>query len=62
MIGLLDLYGPTIYTRAEKLAKERLDVAGNITKKKWPGKFRLFFAVHELRHGCSATGRCPPGL
>jgi len=48
VIGLLDLYGPTIYPKGKSLASDRLEWAReHIEAKVKQEKFRQFFAVHE---------------
>jgi hypothetical protein len=49
VIGLLDLYGPTIYPQNRCTARDRVAWATeHIEKKVGHPKFRQFFAVHEI--------------
>lgn len=49
VIGLLDLYGPTVYPDTVSNAGDRIDWArNNIERKVNHERFRQFFAVHEV--------------
>jgi len=49
IIGLLDLYGPTIYPAGKNSAQERRAWATQYLEEKVNDKrFRMFFAVHEI--------------
>jgi len=49
VVGLLDLYGPTIYPDSCVSAEERMDWAvKKLAKDVGDDRFRVFFAVHEV--------------
>ena len=49
VIGLMDLYGPTFYPAELASVAERLNWArGELEKNVGLGRFRMFFAIHEV--------------